>query len=90
MILRMKSALLNLSLLLSLFSNSHYIISADEIRCSFGFGSGIEKIRLSSERIDDNYCDCPFEGGIDEPNTGACSGAIDGAWSGINTPKDTR
>ena len=32
--------------------------------------------------INDGYCDCPYDGGIDEPNTNACSGAHD--WPGID------
>ncbi len=89
MVRQKNRASLNISLLLSLFLNCP-LVSANEVRCSLGFGSGVEKILLPSNFINDNYCDCPIDGGIDEPNTSACSGVIDGGWSGIKASRDNR
>jgi hypothetical protein len=58
------------------------------IYCSTGFGQSDIKIEIPPERINDGYCDCPTDGGIDELETGACSGAMDGGWAGI--PSEAR
>ena len=78
-----KRSMLYTVLFLSQFLNSRFI-SANEIRCSVGFQSNADKVLVSSDRINDNYCDCPADGGIDEPSTDACSGVIDGGWAGID------
>jgi len=41
-------------------------------------------ITISPSQINDGYCDCPLDG-IDEPNTSACSGSIDGGWAGVSS-----
>ncbi|KAL3779959.1 hypothetical protein ACHAW5_000679 [Stephanodiscus triporus] len=46
----------------------------------------IGAVPVPPSRIDDGYCDCPYDGGIDEPNTSACSGSTaDGysSWAGM-------
>ena len=74
--------------LLKNISTSIWASASDEILSCSGFRG--EKSLLSPDRINDNYCDCPLEGGIDELNTEACSGAMDGGWSGIDASKHER
>jgi len=57
------------------------------IQCRAAFGKNqnpmLQKlITISPSQINDGYCDCPLDG-IDEPNTSACSGSIDGGWAGV-------
>jgi len=55
-----------------------------DLYCSSpGFGGIAETILVPRERINDGYCDCPAEGGIDELETDACSGSLDGGWAGL-------
>lgn len=54
--------------------------TAVPIRCRSGWTPALQAVPPS--RIDDGYCDCPLDG-LDEPSTGACSGAMDGMWAGI-------
>jgi hypothetical protein len=49
-----------------------------------------DKYVVPPERVNDNYCDCPVDGGIDETNTEACSGAVDGGWLGMDLPQHIR
>ena len=51
-----------------------------ELECATGWGSGTHKV--STDRINDGYCDCPLDGS-DEPNTNACSGSMVGSFTGI-------
>jgi len=60
--------------------------SLSPILCSDGFG-GQEKRAIPAERINDGYCDCPADGGIDELGTDACSGSMD--WSGVSLFTDS-
>jgi len=57
--------------------------------CSIGFGSSRVQKVIAPEHINDGYCDCPADGGIDELATAACSGSIHGGWSGISIPKNS-
>ena len=53
-----------------------------EVKCSIGWGSSSEIERsIPSDWINDGYCDCPLDG-IDEPDTGACSGSAN--WAGVD------
>ena len=38
---------------------------------------------IPPSQINDGYCDCPLDGGVDELETGACSGATDNGWAGV-------
>lgn len=60
--------------------------SSSPILCSDGFG-GQQKRVIPAERINDGYCDCPADGGIDELGTDACSGSMD--WSGVTLFTDS-
>jgi len=53
--------------------------------CSTGFGSGAGGVKrlIPPSQMNDGYCDCPFDGGVDELETGACSGATDNGWAGV-------
>ena len=57
------------------------------IRCRHGWGSAEKTI--PAEWINDEYCDCPYDG-LDEPGTEACSGSSIGGWSGISTLEEWR
>lgn len=57
------------------------------ITCASGFLPGHFEV-ITSDRINDGYCDCPLTG-EDEPHTEACSGALVGGWAGIRIPKST-
>ena len=50
------------------------------VECATGWGSWNHKV--SADRINDGYCDCPLDGS-DEPNTNACSGSMVGSFTGI-------
>ncbi len=56
-----------------------------ELYCSQGFGNHNDnndiKTLIKPEQINDGYCDCPKEHGIDETLTDACSGSQH--WTGI-------
>ncbi|KAL7485816.1 hypothetical protein ACHAW6_011408 [Cyclotella cf. meneghiniana] len=41
---------------------------------------------IPADKINDDYCDCPFDG-LDEPETGACAGSVDGMWAGLGRVK---
>ena len=41
------------------------------------------KIKIEPNQINDGYCDCPYENGIDEYETDACSGSTH--WAGIGS-----
>ncbi|KAL3822826.1 hypothetical protein ACHAXA_011463 [Cyclostephanos tholiformis] len=59
--------------------------SSSSLRCRLGWTTSNVDQELQSihpTRINDGYCDCPYDG-LDEPNTGACSGSTDGMWAGI-------
>jgi len=53
------------------------------LECSLGFLSNETKFSVPPNRINDNYCDCPVDGGMDEFSTEACSGSLHGGWTGI-------
>ncbi len=56
--------------------------SAFALRCRSGFGhQAHDLVEITQDQINDGYCDCPLDGGIDEPHTDACSGSIN--WAGI-------
>ena len=59
--------------------------------CTQGFGgtssSSSFKIKIESHQINDGYCDCPYENGIDEYETSACSGSLH--WAGISSSSST-
>ncbi|KAL7452908.1 hypothetical protein ACHAWC_004615 [Mediolabrus comicus] len=55
----------------------------ESIKCASGWTSAIQII--TSDKINDGYCDCPLDG-LDEIKTGACSGSMDGMWAGIAAP----
>ena len=60
-----------------------------ELKCARGWGSTTAdwKYPIPKDWINDGYCDCPLEG-IDEPDTGACSGSVDGGWAGVQPKED--
>ena len=41
-----------------------------------------DQVVISQDRINDGYCDCPFDG-LDEFETEACSGSVVGGWAGF-------
>ncbi|KAL7533151.1 hypothetical protein ACHAWF_004367 [Thalassiosira exigua] len=88
-------SLLSLLLLLPLLSTTllcrHAILSPlasasaspSPLRCRSGWTDSPRLRTVPPSRIDDGYCDCPYDG-LDEPTTGACSGSIDGMWAGLS------
>ena len=56
--------------------------------CTQGFGtssysSSDNMVKIEPHQINDGYCDCPYENGIDEYQTDACSGSTH--WAGITS-----
>ena len=77
-----------LILLSALHAHNVALVSAEKppssspIRCASGWSRSNKLQTIPPERINDGYCDCPLDG-LDEVETGACSGSIDGMWAGI-------
>ncbi|KAL7500580.1 hypothetical protein ACHAWT_011212 [Skeletonema menzelii] len=80
-----------LLLLLSLLHNQNVaLVSAADsssgsttLQCASGWTRSSGTLQtISPEKINDGYCDCPLDG-LDEIETGACAGAMDGMWAGI-------
>ena len=72
------------------FTSDTFKVSAESspaLECATGWGSGgAEKKRIiPADWINDGYCDCPLDG-LDELETGACSGSTIGGWAGIMIP----
>eukprot|EP00985_Skeletonema_marinoi_P003093 scaffold1288_cov168-Skeletonema_marinoi.AAC.4 len=87
-----------LLLLLSLIHNHNVaLVSAEEssspspgtLRCLSGWTRSSKLYTISPDRINDGYCDCPLDG-LDEIETGACSGSMDGMWTGIPSSSSFR
>lgn len=84
------SALYAISLALSILQqNQHKMFASALVSWSLECASnawfdGAPKTlhTISADRINDGYCDCPLDG-LDEPETGACSGSMDGMWAGV-------
>lgn len=80
--------------LISLFDHHHnaaaaLFVSASEesssptpLRCLSGWTRSNALQTISPDKINDGYCDCPLDG-LDEVDTGACAGSMDGMWAGI-------
>mmetsp|Transcript_13305 Transcript_13305/g.19044 ORF Transcript_13305/g.19044 Transcript_13305/m.19044 type:complete len:301 (-) Transcript_13305:81-983(-) len=67
-------------------SNVKSSLKSEKISTPLFCSTGLDDhsvIRIPPEQIDDGYCDCPADGGIDEATTGACSGSSEGGWAGI-------
>lgn len=54
--------------------------AVESLRCISGWSGAAREIPPS--QINDGYCDCPVDGS-DEIETGACSGAAEGGWAGV-------
>ena len=67
-------------IILCLFQLS-FCVGDEPIICHIGFGSTLTEV-IPPERINDGYCDCPADGGIDEFETEACSGSGLNGWAG--------
>jgi hypothetical protein len=78
---------LQLAPLALLLRSSLAAAAADDIKCASGWGQ--EERVISSEWINDGYCDCPLDG-LDEPGTEACSGSVIGGWAGVKSSSDAR
>ncbi|KAK1746981.1 putative glucosidase 2 beta subunit-like protein [Skeletonema marinoi] len=95
----LRPSLLSLLLLLISLIHNHNValVSAEEssspspgtLRCLSGWTRSSKLYTISPDRINDGYCDCPLDG-LDEIETGACSGSMDGMWTGIPSASSFR
>lgn len=58
----------------------HAKVALGQVTCA-SFSAG-KPVVIEKDRINDGYCDCPFDG-LDEPETQACSGSVVGGWAGF-------
>ena len=85
-LLSLLSMIIPLSIILIIHGSVSILVSAAvngpsaQIKCQTGWTN--TPIVIGPSQINDGYCDCPHDG-LDEPNTGACSGSMDGMWAGI-------
>lgn len=61
--------------------------SRSPLQCAVGWSTSSNNNspqvkKIPKAWINDGYCDCPLDG-LDEPDTDACSGSVDGGWAGI-------
>jgi hypothetical protein len=89
-------------ILLSLIDHHHnvaaalFVSAAEEssssptspLRCLSGWTRSTTLQTIPPDKINDGYCDCPLDG-LDEVETGACSGSMDGMWAGIPPPSSS-
>ncbi|KAL3787253.1 hypothetical protein HJC23_004127 [Cyclotella cryptica] len=60
--------------------------ASQSIKCASNawFSTSPESLQtIPADKINDGYCDCPLDG-LDELETGACAGSVDGMWAGVS------